>query len=411
MAERTLLSRIGPGLITAAVVLGPGSIIASSRAGAEAGYGLVWVLVIAGVFMATYTAMGARLGCALEDTPLTFIANRWGRVAAAIVGLSGFLVAAGFQFGNNLGVAMAMEGLLPGVPSWVWPILFTIIATVFLFAAKDLYKLLERAMLVLVVAMILAFVLNVVRIGFSPVQLAGGLVPSVPEEGQGLIARGMLATTFSAVAAFYQAYLVRAKGWTSETVGDAIRDAWLGITILGSIALVIMIGAAETLHGTESTFGNVRDLAVQFEETLGSFGVIVFSLGVAAASFSSFITNSCIGGALMSDGLGQGKTIDSRGARAWTVVGLVAGCIVAILSMTSGGGTTTSLLIAQGSTLIAAPVCAIILLGFTSNKKMMAGKQNGYAVIAIGIAGLAVIGWLMTGTVGTVVGKIREMMG
>jgi len=32
-----VMRRVGPGLITAAVVLGPGSIIASSRAGAERG--------------------------------------------------------------------------------------------------------------------------------------------------------------------------------------------------------------------------------------------------------------------------------------------------------------------------------------------------------------------------------------
>lgn len=409
MGEKNILGRLGPGLITAAVVLGPGSIIASSRAGAEAGYGLVWVLVIAGVFMATYTAMGARLGCALDQTPLGYVAQRWGRPASTIVGLSGFLVAGGFQFGNNLGVALAMEGLLPMVPGPVWPILFTTLATAFLFLAKDLYKLLERAMLVMVAAMLIAFSLNLVRVGFSPVELGKGLVPRVPAEGNDVIARAMLATTFSAVAAFYQAYLVRAKGWTKDTVGDAIRDAWLGITILGGIALVIMIGAAETLHGTGSSFGNVGDLARQLEGTLGGAGVIVFSLGVAAASFSSFITNSCIGGALMADGLGQGETIDSRGARIWTVVGLVVGCIVAVISMTGGGATTTSLLIAQASTLIAAPICALLIFGLTSSKGLMGEGRNGYGVMAIGGVGLLVIGWLMTGTVRGLVGKLGEL--
>ena len=73
--KRHWLGRIGPGLITAALVLGPGSIVASSRAGAESGYGLVWVLVLASFFMMTFTAMGARLGCALDSTPLQFAAR------------------------------------------------------------------------------------------------------------------------------------------------------------------------------------------------------------------------------------------------------------------------------------------------------------------------------------------------
>jgi len=108
--------RLGPGLITAAVVLGPGSIVSSSTAGAKAGYGLVWMLVLSAVVMATFTSMGARIGCALEESFLQHLAKRWGRPIAALTGFSAFFVAAGFQFGNNLGVAVAMEGMMPRVP-------------------------------------------------------------------------------------------------------------------------------------------------------------------------------------------------------------------------------------------------------------------------------------------------------
>jgi len=123
-APQGIFKRIGPGLITAAVVLGPGSIVASSRAGAEAHYNLIWLLVCACIFMATFTAMGARLGCALSVTPIQYVAERWGRAFAALVGISGGLVAAGFQFGNNIGVSVAMTSIT-GTPAWIWPPLFT----------------------------------------------------------------------------------------------------------------------------------------------------------------------------------------------------------------------------------------------------------------------------------------------
>ena len=103
--------RIGPAFITAAVVLGPGSIVASSRAGAEAGYGMVWLLLAACFLMMTFTYMGARIGCALSETPLGYVAERWGRPVALIVGLSAFLVTSGFQFGNNIGVSVSVAEL------------------------------------------------------------------------------------------------------------------------------------------------------------------------------------------------------------------------------------------------------------------------------------------------------------
>ena len=54
--------RIGPGLITACVVIGPGSILTSSTVGANKGYSMLWIVVVSVVFMLVYMTMGAKLG-------------------------------------------------------------------------------------------------------------------------------------------------------------------------------------------------------------------------------------------------------------------------------------------------------------------------------------------------------------
>ena len=59
---RAFFKNIGPGFIIAATVLGPGSITVASRIGSEYGYAFLWVIVIATVFMITYTSMAARFG-------------------------------------------------------------------------------------------------------------------------------------------------------------------------------------------------------------------------------------------------------------------------------------------------------------------------------------------------------------
>ena len=388
-----ILHRLGPGLITASVVLGPGSIVAASRAGAECGYRLVWLMVVAALFMATYTSMGARLGCALGGTsPLRHVP----RPVAVLVGLSAFLVTAGFQFGNNIGVAVAVSAVT-GTPQWVWPIVFTAVALGFLLTAKRLYQMLERLMMALVLVMIGAFVANLFWTGLSLRGLVRGLVPAL-EEGDRLVARAMLATTFSAVAALYQAYLVQAKQWRRDDLPDAIRDARIGIAFVALIGVVIMIGAAQVLHGTGKDFNNAGQLAELLRGALGGAAIWVFCLGLAAASFSSFIVNAVIGGGLFADGLGLDARLDSRTAKALTAAVMLIGCLVAIATLGFGKGGTQSLLIAQASTLLAAPLSAALLLILTSRRQTMGDLKNGPIALLLGAAGFAIILWLGFGT-------------
>jgi len=398
--------RLGPGLITAAVVLGPGSIVSSSTAGAKAGYGLVWMLVLSAVVMATFTSMGARIGCALEVSFLQHLAKRWGRPIAALTGFSAFFVAAGFQFGNNLGVAVAMEGMMPRVPAWIWPITFTALAILFMCMARNVYHLLELVMRFFVAIMLVAFAGNLFFTGISPTGILKGLVPHLIDRQELLIATSILGTTFSAVAAFYQAYLVQAKGWKKNNLFYAIQDAWIGIALLGTMGMIIMIGAAQSLHGQEGDFNNIGQLASQLRNVLGNSAVLVFSFGLAAAAFSSFIANSLIGGTLLADGLGLDPRMEKLPVRSCTIAALLIGCVVAILTLQSGVGGSTSVLIAQTSTIIASPLCALLLFYFANNKALMGDLRNRVWSNVIGGIGLLILLGLAGRTVFVVWGKV-----
>ncbi len=398
--------RVGPGLVTAAVVLGPGSIVTSSKAGAHSGYGLVWMLAASCLFMATFTSMGARIGCVLEESFIQYIKKAWGRPLAVITGLSAFFVAAGFQFGNNLGVAYAMEGVVPGIPVWLWPIGFTAFALAFMVMAKNVYHLLELVMRFFVVVMLLAFIGNLFFTGINPVGLATGLIPGRFASGEFIIAAGMLGTTFSAVAAFYQAYLVQAKGWQKENLKNAIQDAWIGIGILGTMGLVIMIGAAQTLHESGSEFKHIGQLANVLKEVLGSSAGLVFSLGLCAAAFSSFIANALIGGTLLADGLGLDPRMEKTPTRICATAALLIGCGVALATMQLDIGGSQSVLIAQTSTIIASPLCAILLLIVANNAKLMGDLKNKVMSNVIGGIGLLILLGLAVRTLGIVWGKM-----
>ena len=402
------LRRIGPGIITAAVVLGPGSILAASRIGASFGYSLIWLLICAVLFMAVFTAISARLGCALDKSLLETVAIRYGRWLAVLIGISAWLVVTGFQFGNNMGVLAAMEGLVPA-PPWIWPPLFTFVSIAFLFSAKRVYRALERLMIVLVGVMILTFVGNLVYVGVNVAEVARGLVPRLPQGKFGDAAMAALvATTFSIVAAFYQAYLVQERRWGLKEYRAGIRDAWLGIGILGVMTLTIMLSAAGAFAGRNVELGNAGDVAAQLEYFLGVGARYVFCLGLVAASFSSFIINTLLGGGLLADGLGIGRGFDNPRVKAAASASLLVGMTVAlaVVALNSDASRVGSIIIAQAMTLLAAPLSGIVLLVLANSRLVMGKHRNRLAVNLVAGLGLLVVLWMTWATGRSLVARL-----
>ncbi len=102
---------IGPALITACVVFGPGSLLISSNVGARHGYELLWLLLLTGLLMGTYMTTAARISVVGGATPCTLVAQRLGRPVAAVIGINLCLICTAFQFSNNLAVAAAADAL------------------------------------------------------------------------------------------------------------------------------------------------------------------------------------------------------------------------------------------------------------------------------------------------------------
>ena len=172
---------IGPALITACVVFGPGSLLISSNIGANYGYELVWLLVLTGLLMGTFLTMGARIGVMGGATPCTLINDRLGRPAAALIGVILCLVCASFQFSNNVAVAIVAEQFVPkNVAPWL-VVGFNGLIILFLFTARQIYKTLERVMKVMVGLILACFLFNLIVARPDLIEVLKGFIPHLPE--------------------------------------------------------------------------------------------------------------------------------------------------------------------------------------------------------------------------------------
>jgi manganese transport protein len=397
------LGQLGPALVLATVVLGPGSLTLHTVAGSSYGYALLWVPVTATLFMMLYTWMSARIGLVTGQTLFTLARRKFGRSVAMIGGVFAFLAVLAFQAGNSAAVGFAANALL-GVDVRLGAGLLLLPALGFVLL-RHLYRKLELLVKIFVGLMILTFVGTLAAVGVPLASAVPGLIPSFPDPDSVFLTLGMAATSFSIAAAVYQGYLMREKSWGPEHLRSEGLDTVVGIGILGTISVVILLTSASAIAGTGIPAMSAQAMAAQLEPLAGRGAFYLFTLGFFFASFSSLIVNPMIGATLLVDGLGMNSAMDGRPVKVWTVVGLLAGLAVVLVFE---GSPVELVRTAQAFAVIAFPLLGILVLTIARDPAIMgehassgwvhAGAILGYlAILGIALAYLRLVALTLLG--------------
>lgn len=394
---------IGPALITACVVFGPGSLLISSKVGATYGHELLWLLLLTGLLMGTFLTMGARIGVCGGATPCTLAAQRLGRPAAAVIGITLCLICASFQFSNNLAVALAAGAFFPeAIVPWI-VIGFNAVVIVFLFTARQVYTFLERGMKVMVGVILACFVFNLVAAMPNVGEVLMGFLPGVPEgielglpkkvdgaiKDPMILVAGLLGTTLSVAGALFQGNLVRERNWTVEDYDGSVGDAIIGVCVLTGISMIIMITAGTVILGKPAD--NIGELALSLKPLLGPTAYWVFCVGLVAVAMNPFLINAMIGGTILADGVGAPARMSDRWPRILTVIVMLVGMGVALLALRTGEKPVNLIIFGQALTVLGNPLMALTMLWLANRKDVMGDRRNGPVANILGFVGLLVV--------------------
>jgi len=409
---------VGPALITACVVFGPGSLLISSKVGATHGYELLWLLVLTGVLMGTYMTMAARIGVVGGATPCTLIATRLGRIAAAVIGINLCLICTAFQFSNNLAVAAAFDTLgvarLFGDPNQmtaqtrntintVLLLVFNLLVIGGVFALRQVYRGLERVMKIMVAVILVCFLVNLFVVRPNIVQIIAGLIPHLPEglslrlptqSGAGItdpmvLVASLFGTTLSVAGAFYQGNLVREKGWKIGDYRRGIGDSIAGVTVLTGVSAIIMITAGTVLVGRPAN--DIGALAMQLRPLLGPATHTLFCVGLLAVAMNPFVINAMIGGSILADGLGKPARLSDKWSRWFTVLVLLVGMGVAMIVLHTPIKKVDAIIFGQALTVTGNPLMAAAILWLANRKDIMGDKRNTLLLNILGGLGFVVV--------------------
>ena len=409
---------IGPALITACVVFGPGSLLISSNVGANHGFELLWLLLLTGILMGTYMTTAARISVVGGATPCTLVAGRLGRPAAAVIGLNLCLICTAFQFSNNLAFAAAADSLgaarLFGNPEQMSEhtratinsgvlLVFNLLIITMVFTLKQVYRMLERVMKIMVAVMLASFLVNLFIVRPDIVAIFKGLIPHLPEgvslglprqtkagiADPMILIASLLGTTFSVAGAFYQGNLVRERGWTLKDYDSGISDSIAGVSVLTGISAIIMITSATVLrHAPASDIGV---LAKQLQPLLGTTAHSIFCIGLLAVAMNPFVINAMIGGSILADGFGKPARLSDPWSRRFTVIVLLVGMVVAMIVLHTSVKKVNAIIFGQALTVVGNPLMAATILWLANRKDIMGERRNTVIMNILGGLGLIVV--------------------
>ncbi len=393
MEEKGFFRRIGPAFVVGACIIGPGSITLMSKTGAKYGYSMLWLALFAGVMTCIFIALFMRFGIYSHETFFDVTRRKLpqgGKIFAILCGISLASTDVLFQFGNCLGVTTGMQVLFPGMPKVIWPFLFTFAAIVFLFGFKHIYKIIERLMAFFLVLMLAAFTINLVWAGPKLGDAARGLIPGIPEDLDIVTLGGLYGTTFVLVAIVFQAYVVRAKGWGEKDLGNGLFDTISALAIVTLLGCIMMMTAAAVLYPGD--VGNALDLAQQLKGALGEFGEVIFGIGFCAAAFSSFVTNSLIGGTILNDAFSLGGKVDSKATKVFATLVLLVGLGTSLVIIEyKPDFLVIAIALGQAATVLAIPFGAVATFLVLFDRDAVKGRALAAwakAVVVLGVAAL-----------------------
>ena len=288
------LRSFGPGLVVVLTWLGAGDIVEMATAGADFGYSLMWVLVLAvGMRWVMVSVIARYQLCNPRGEHLLDGLFRLHRAYAPLLLLAAVLL--GHLYGAYMtrGIGEACRNAT-GVGSILsWAIAWNGVALLLVF--RPAFQRIEVVFKILLILLSIAFLGTALMVGPSPSGIASGLVSwSMPEQagqyGPLLVAMGMIGAVGGSLMNLVYPYFLDSKGWRGPSFRKLqFYDFLLAMAVMLILDLSIWTLGAETLHPDGGTVDTMDDLPWLLGTRLGRMGELVFYTGIFAAVFTSLV--------------------------------------------------------------------------------------------------------------------------
>ena len=272
---------LGPGILAGLSDDDPAGITTYSILGADHGYELIWVLVLATAMLILYHAIAVRVGAVTGQGLAGLIRERFGLRTAFAMTTILIVANLGTTAAEFAGIASALG--LAGVPRGVSVPLAAVGISWLVIGSQ--FKRIEHVLLILA-ATLSAYILAGALAGPDWSAAArGAVVPSLSlGRADVLVITATVGTTIAPWGlAFIQSYAVDKRLRPQDLSLERI-DVVAGAVLTGVIGFFVVVACAATLHATGRSIEDARDAAVALEPLAGAWSARLFGAGLLGAA-------------------------------------------------------------------------------------------------------------------------------
>ena len=274
--------------------LGAGDIVEMGTAGADFGYSLMWVLVLAISMRWVMVSVIARYQlCNPRGEHLVDGLCRLHRGYAPLLLVAAVLM--GHLYGAYMtrGIGEACFNATGIGSVWIWAAAGNALALLLVF--RPALQRVEVVFKILLTLLSVAFLGSAIMVQPQPAEIASGLISfELPHQtGQYvplLVAMGMIGAVGGSLMNLVYPYFLANKGWRGPRFRRLqFYDFLLAMAVMLVLDLSIWTLGAETLHDQGGTIETMDDLPWLLGTRRGRFGERLFYGGIFAAVFTSLI--------------------------------------------------------------------------------------------------------------------------
>ena len=303
---KRILAFLGPAYLVSVGYMDPGNWATDIAGGSQFGYSLLWVLLMSNIMALLLQSLCSRLGIVRGVDLAQASRETYPNFVNFVLWLLAEIAIAACDLAEVIGMAIGLN-LLFGLPIF-WGVCITVLDSfVLLFLINKGIRKMEAFIVSLIFIIGLSFFLEMFFAKPDVVEIAAGLVPSLPNNAALYIAIGIIGATVMPHNLYLHSSLVQTRkiNHTPKGIKRALRYNFIDSAI--ALNLAFFVNAAILILAASVFFKNglyeVADINDAHELLHGLLGTkwapILFAVALIAAGQSSTLTGTLAGQIVM----------------------------------------------------------------------------------------------------------------
>ncbi len=370
---RATLFMLGPAFVASIAYVDPGNFATNVQGGAQYGYLLLWVVLLANLVAMLIQYLSAKLGIATDRNLPQMIRVHAPRAVTWGMWIQAEIMAMSTDIAEFLGASIGLN-LLFHVPLLPAGVITGVIAFAILELQARGLRRFELAITALLGIIFLGFLYETLRIGPSASGSLHGLLPGLHGTGSVYIAVGIVGATVMPHVIYLHSALTQGRmacrddGERARVIRFERLDVIIALGLAGIVNMAMLAVAAKLFHTPAlSGLSTIQQAHAEFGHLVGGTAALAFAVALLASGASSSSVGTFAGQVVMAGFINFRIPLMLR--RALTM-------IPAIIVIALGVDPTRALVLSQVVLSFGIPLALIPLVVMTGRRSVMGVHVN-----------------------------------